>query len=297
MPPLPAIARWLAPLFMTLVAASGCSLVGSALVSRDSLPDETLAESSRPKPAPRTIQLEVLFVRHADDDRLFRETLWTHVDEQVLDLEQRRSLNANGLRAGIVSGELPPELGERLAAATVHASPGDVAAVDAVRSRRRLQLLPGRRSELVTATRLPQLVLLEQCGGEIRGGTYHDATPLLAVEAEPAADGRVRLTVVPEIKHGPVEKTWEGEDGMFRLEAGQRRHRLDHLGIDVTVPAGGTLFVGCAGDPSATVADGLLRDADGGESHSTKLVAIRAVARSLDPAFAAAEASADPTAE
>lgn len=297
MPPFPAIACRLLPLLMMLTAASGCSLVGSAIMSRESLPDETLEVTSRPKPLPRTIQLEVLFVRHADDDRLLRETLWTHVDEQILDVERRRALHANGLRAGIVSGELPPELTDRLMVATATAGPGDVAGIDSALSRRRLQLLPGRRSELVTATRLPQLVLLEQCAGEIRGGTYHDATPLLAVEAEPAADGRVRLTVVPEIKHGPVAKTWEGEDGMFRLEAGQRRHRMDHLGIEVTVPAGGMLFLGCAGDPSATVADGLLRDAGGGESRAARLVAIRAVARSLDPAFAATDATADSTAE
>lgn len=285
MPLLPAIGRWLPLLFVMLVAAPGCTLVGSAIVSRDPMPVETAPSASRAKPPPRTIHLEVLFVRHGDDDPVVRDTLWEHVDEQAIDIERRRALNANGLRAGLVSGQVPAEVAERLAIAAGSASPGELAGIDPSRSRRRLQVLPGRRSEIVTATRLPSLVLLEQCGTEVRGGTYHDATPQLAVEAEPAADGRVRLTVVPEIKYGPVEKTWEGEDGMFRLEAGQRRHRMDHLGIDVTVPAGGMLIVGCAGEPSATVGDGLLRDSAAGEPRVARLVAIRAVARSVDPAF------------
>lgn len=288
MPLFPAIACRLPPLVALLVVASGCSLVGSTIVSRERVPDESLLAASRPRTVPKTIQLDVLFVRHDDDDHLLRETLWDHVDEQVLQDDRRRSLNANGLRAGIVTGQLPAELTARIEATAVEPSSGDAPGVDAVRTRRRLQLLPGRRSEVVTATRLPQLVLLEHDDDGVRGGTYHDATPQLVVEAEPAADGRVRLRVVPEVKHGPIEKTWAGEDGMFRLEAGQRRHRLDRLAIDVTIPAGGMLLVGCAGDASANVGDGLLRDAAGGERRMGRLVAIRATARSVDPAFAAA---------
>ena len=158
---------------------------------------------------------------------------------------------------------------------------GDVAGIDPTRSRRLLQLLPGRRSELVTATRLPHLVLLEQCAGEVCGGTFHDATPLLALEATPAADGRVRLEAVPEIKHGPVEKSWAGEDGMFRLA------------VDVTLPTGGLLLVGCAGDPATTVGDGLLREHGEGEQGTLRLIAIRPLARSVDPAFAAAGTESD----
>ena len=289
----PAIARWLLPVLASLLAATGCRLLGSAAVVHNPFYDEPVAVGSRETQARRTIPLEVIFVRCSADDRQLREAIWEHVDEQVIADERRRALNANGLRVGVVTGQLPAEFAERLVASSVDESMGDVAGIDPTRSRRLLQLLPGRRSELVTATRLPHLVLLEQCAGEVCGGTFHDATPLLALEATPAADGRVRLEAVPEIKHGPVEKSWAGEDGMFRLEAGQRRHRMDQLAVDITLPAGGLLLVGCAGDPATTVGDGLLREHGEGEQGTLRLIAIRPLARSVDPAFAAAGTESD----
>jgi hypothetical protein len=292
----PAIARWLLPLLAILVAATGCRLLGSGVLVHDPLRDELAAGGSRPA-ARRTIPLEVLFVRCTADDRQLREMLWDHVDEQAIPAERRRALNANGLRVGVVTGQLPHEFAERLAASSGDEPTSDIAGVDPARSRRILQLLPGRHSELVTATRLPSLVLMEQCAGEVRGATFHDATPLLAIEARPAADGRVRLEAVPEIKHGPVEKSWAGEDGMFRLEAGQRRHRMEHLAVDVTLPTGGLLVIGCAGDPATTVGDGLLREHVERDQGTVRLIAIRPLARSVDPAFADAATGSDDPAE
>lgn len=72
---------------------------------------------------------------------------------------------------------------------------------------------------------------------------------------------------------------------MFRLETGQRRYRMEHLGIDVTVPAGGLLLVGCAGEAATTVGDGLLRNQDGGDHGPVRLIVIRPLARTTDPAF------------
>lgn len=293
MQPFPATAQWLLPVVVSLLVASGCRLLGSAVVVDEDRHGEVAAAGSREAATRRTIPLEVLFVRCATDDRQLRETIWEHVDEQAIPDDRRRELNANGLRAGVVTGQLPAAFAERLTGSSSDEPPSDVAGVDPFRSRRLLQLLPGRRSELVTATRLSQLVLMERCSGEVRGATFHEATPLLALQARPAADGRVRVEAVPEIKHGPVEKSWAGEDGMFRLETGQRRHRLDHLAVDVTLPTGGILLVGCAGDPATTVGDGLLREQADADRETVRLIVIRPLARSLDPAFAVAGATGD----
>lgn len=298
MRPPTATARWLLPIVACAIATAGCRLVGSGMLATDAMTADQAAAPARSKPAPRTIHLEVLFVRCAEDDVQFRDGLWNHVDEQALGDPVRRALNANGMRVGIMTGDLPAEVADRLAEASAGEAVGDVAGVDPALARRLMQVLPGRRSELVTATRLENLVILEQADGAVRGGTYHEATPQFAIEARPAADGRIRLEAVPEIKHGPVEKSWVGEDGMFRLETGQRRHRMEHLGVDVTLPPGGMLLIGCAGDPSTTVGDGLLRDHGGGGDRSTmRLLVIRPLARSVDPVFASAETGGDPSAE
>lgn len=276
-----ATAPWL--LLPVLAAAGGCAIVGDATARRDAVSDAAATALSAAKPAPRTMQFEVLFVRCGSADEELRDALWNQVDEQALDTERRRALNANGLRAGVVTGALPGAVAERLAVASTAADDGGGG--DAAVTRRRLQLLPGRGSEIVTAARLPSLVLLEQRDGSVRGGTYHDATTQLALDAHPAPDGRVRIEVVPEIRHGPVEKSWAGEDGAFRLETGQRRHRLDYLGIDVTLPLEGLLVIGPAGEPSASVGDGLLRD-HGHGGGTVRLLVIRPLARAVDPVFA-----------
>lgn len=280
----PATAPRLLPIVALLVVTGGCSALTTAVVKRGPAADVPEHDPGVVKPPPRTIALEVTFVRCDDDEVDLREAIWRHVDEQVIDDARRRALNANGLRAGVVTGHLPTEFAALLAASA--AEPADVAGVDPARARRLLSLLPGRGGELVTAHRLPSLVLFEQREGEVRGATFHDATPQFTLDARPAADGRIRLELVPEVRHGPVEKSWAGEDGMFRLETGQRRHRMDHLGIDVTVPAGGLLLVGCAGEAAATVGDGLLRDQGDGDRGPVRLLAIRPLGRTTDPAFA-----------
>jgi len=63
MRPPPAIARWLLPILASLLAATGCRLLGSAAVVHDPFQDEPVTVGSREAPARRTIPLEVIFVR------------------------------------------------------------------------------------------------------------------------------------------------------------------------------------------------------------------------------------------
>ena len=210
------------------------------------------------------------------------------VDEQSFDDGLRRRLAANGLRVGIVTGDLPPHLAERiLPDRAAPAAAADMVAAESPLTHRLLRLLPGRRSEVIAATGIENLVLLETGDGQVRGGTYRDATGLFELKVRPAADGRVRIDLVPEIKHGPLERSWVGEDGMFRLEAGQRRHRRDDLALGVELREGALLLVGCAGEQGATLGDALLRD-HGGTRSTMRLLAIRPLGPAVDPMFATA---------
>ena len=276
-------------ILLILVAAAGCRfLTGTAATTA------TVGASPPPahRQARRTVQLELLFVRHDAHDAELGSDLWTHVDEQFLDAEIRDRLAANGLRVGIVGDHLPPHLASRFTADTTMANAGGELATDAAISRRRLQLLPGRRGEIVTTSGVRELVLLERVSDGVSGATYRDATTLFSIEAANAANGCMRITVTPEIKHGPLEKSWVGEDGMFRLETGQRRHRLEHLSFLATLPRDGMLVVGSAGNDSASVGDGLLKDRERGNGTSVRLMAIRPLADTVDPLFAAGDGEA-----
>ena len=220
---------------------------------------------------------------------MLRDELWNLADEQVFDEPLRRRLQANGLRAGVVTAQLPPHLADRFLPPTV--APGDSlpAAVqdNPALVRHMLRLLPGRSSDVMAAAGLEELVLLEHDGDSLRGKTYHDASTLFVLRAWPAADGRVRLNLSPTIKHGPVERSWVGEDGMFRLEAGQRRDAVAGLTFEATVPVGSMIIVGCVGEPASTAGDAFFRDRGGARS-GQRLLAIRPVplTQSLDPLFA-----------
>lgn len=267
------------------LAAAGCrgALLpggGAWLTSpADGVP--AIAAESRPAEAPKTLPLELSFVRYEPQDTVLHEELWTFVDEQSLGVDIRRRLHANGLRCGTVTGDLPAHLSARLEAAVAI----DASDPRSAGTRKLLRLLPGRRAEIVAATGLPELVLVERHDEGVRGGTYRDATALFTIEARPAAGGRVRIEAVPEIRHGPLHRTWVGEEGMFRLETGQRRHRLEELGIAATLPERGMLVIGSTGDAASTAGDSLLGDRDPGDAGNLRLLVIRPLSAAADPWF------------
>ena len=275
---------------VALLAAAGC--VSTPMI--DALLPERMPTTAgefggaAKRPVAQTLPLEVFFLRceqaHAGHDEL-----WDRVDEQVIDESVRRRLAANGLRAGILLGQLPEPI---LAAIEppVSAGPGgpqplaNAADANPPVVRRVLRLLPGRESELVALKLIPNLVVLEQEEDGLRGGNYTDAVPHFTLKAWPAADGRVRVDLVPVIRHGPMERSFVGEDGVFRVETSQRKRVLDPLRCEVTVPADGLLIVGPAGDPGASVGDALFRPRTQGRAE-TRLLALRPLAPGVDPMF------------
>ena len=282
------------PLFLVIVmvlvtglAGPGCRFLGADREAATPGAAAALGQSSRPRSTPQTVLLELLFIRCEPHDAQLCDELWTFVDEQFLDTGLRGRLAANGLRVGIVTGQLPAHLAGRFSSSVTadEATGSQPLSTEALVTRRQLRLLPGRRSEIVTASGLEELVLLEQSPDGVSGATYHDASPLLGVVAKPAADGRVTIEAVPEIRHGPIEKSWVGEDGMLRLETGQRRHRMEHLQFATTLPEHGMLVVGCSGGETATVGDRLLRDHDRSGGTGLRLLVIRPLESTVDPLF------------
>jgi hypothetical protein len=281
---------------LVLLAAGGCR---AGLWSAASPEPAAAVATDRPRNAPRTIPLELVFVRHEEHDPVLRDDLWNLADEQVFDEPLRRRLHANGLRVGVVTAQLPPHLADRFLPPAVDSGETLPAALpdNPALVRHMLRLLPGRSSDVMAATGLDALVLLEHDGDSLRGKTYHDASTLFALRAWPAADGRVRMNLSPTIKHGPVERSWVGEEGMFRLEAGQRRDALAGLTFEATVPIGSMIIVGCVGEPASSAGDAFFRDRAGARA-GQRLLAIRPVplTQSLDPLFTPTVADPDPEA-
>jgi len=292
--------RGLTSLFLAaLLAAAGCvSAPTIDTLLTDRLPKSAGAAGGVPKrPVAQTLPLEVFFLRCEQDDA-GHDDLWARVDEQLVDETVRRRLAANGLRAGILLGQLPEPILAALeppvsAGEGSHSPPVNAADANPPVVRRVLRVLPGRESELVSLKSIPDLVVLEQEEDGLRGANYADAVPYFTLKAWPAADGRVRVDLVPVIRHGPMERSFVGEDGAFKLETSQRKRVLDRLRCEVTVPADGLLIVGPAGDQGASVGDALFRPRSPGRAE-TRLLALRPLAPGVDPMFITAQASDAP---
>jgi hypothetical protein len=236
---------------------------------------------SRTEPRVGILELEVLSLRHEPHDELLSHGLWDLVDEQALDPETRRRLAANGLRGGVITGGLPTALVERLTAATRDP------AFEPLGSRRVLRLLPGRRAEIVSSPARPELVVLEHDGASVHGATYRDASGLVALRVWPGGDGRMRIEAVPELRHGPSRRTWVGEEGAFRLEAGQACRRLEGLAIDAELPARGLLVIGCDAAAPSSVGQAILEDRAGSTTAIRQLLVISPLTAGADPLFGA----------
>jgi len=245
------------------------------------------------RPAPKTVPIELFFVRSDDSDPELQDALWGCVDEQVFNESQRRLLAANGLRAGVITGQLPATLATRLQPEAV---PENRAAVPAAPEatppvvKRMLRILPGQPSDVVATKSTSELILLEHDGTGVRGTTYRDASAHFSLRVWPAADGRVRIDLAPTIRHGAMERTWVGEDGVFKLETGQREQVLENLRCSTELAPDALLVVGPGGDASSTVGDAFFRDPQGGGS-GRRLLAVRPLLRSLDPMFSPDAAS------
>ncbi len=268
------------------VLIAGCR---TAILSHDLLsePELTLSKNtSDTKPEPKTIPFELIFVRFGEHDSQMTSTLWDFTDEQIIHGDIRQRLQANGLRAGVISAALPPDLMKRFI-------PPFDPALDMVTTqalvevppvvRRTLRLLPGRENEVVSSSGNEELILLEKIDGAVKGATYLDACANFVLRAWPAANGKVRIQVCPIIKHGPTERKWVGDEGVFRLEAGQKQHDLDHLTFETTLSPESMLLISCSGDESSTVGDVFFRDDI--SSAGVRLIAIRPLKRVSDPFF------------
>ena len=283
-------------LFVFLVA-SGCQtpFANSFLttVSSEAIKKQTDTRSNPSATHNRleTIPLEFTFLRYAEEDLELGDELWQVIDEQCLPANLRHRLNGNGIRAGVVRGNLPNVLAHRLSSTsgTFHNEPTDSPlAVDRTVVKRVIQTLPGRTNEIVSTPRLEELILLEHDSrstiDNVSGQTYRDASAVFDIRATPSADGGIEIELLPLIRHGPIERNWTGDDGAFHLEAGQRKTVMNKLEFKLRLPADGTLILSSVGPPSSGLGDAFFRDPQG-RHEGRRLLAIRSMTRTVDPIF------------
>ncbi|MDA1050129.1 MAG: hypothetical protein O3C40_06575 [Planctomycetota bacterium] len=266
--------------FAGLAAVTGCSTWSTA----------TVTELPLPRMAPDSVLLEAAFVRVPPEQPL--DILWHQIDEQHLDAETRRNLNANGIRCGVMGSQLPNELRELMGSAGSDqpATAGESLLTDGVTSLyRKLQNRSGERSDLIVVPAISerQVVVFSE-EDRIRAETFDRGQALCAVRSYPSGDGTVRVELVPEIRHGDLKPQWVPGNGTILRDVGRETRAFDQLRVAAVLSPGQTLLV--TGTDEARGLGGLLFARGSGESSERLILLLRLAQTQYDDLFAPEQA-------
>jgi len=234
----------LSPLRTLLLLPVAALLVGCTALERE---QESILDP--PRMSDDSVVLEMFFVRFPFGDAQINGQLWQEIDEQHFPVEMRSELWKNGLRVGLIDGQVPVALSELMELTSKPPPTGDIEESNPIDvesdlpMRRHLQIRAGRRGEIIASREYERLPVLICEPGQLGGQTFHKAQAVLAVKTFPRHDGRVRVELTPEIHHDDWRQRWVGQQGMWRLEPGRPRRVFDQLRISAVLSPGNMLIL------------------------------------------------------
>jgi hypothetical protein len=232
-------------------ALSGCSLFNTEADSEKSSSEFKLPTPQMPADA---VVIELQFLRMSDAKIAEVDQLWQITDEQVLPVQTRKRLEANGLRIGLVPGDMPTivqqwiaEAQQRLRDETLEQASvaSNISLVP-----KQLTFRAGKRKEiLLHAEQEKWIPVIFQEGDQLCGETFEAPEFILGTTAIPHGDGRATLLFTPEIKYGQVRNVVVGKEAAFRFEWQRQRRAFDELLSQITLSPGQTVIITCTEPP------------------------------------------------
>ena len=235
------------PAALALLALAGCGPARSGLQQRaDQVTATIFNANAAPRPGamvqPKFCKLDSAIVARPVGDALVESSVWGVADEQAIPLDLRQAFEANGLRIGLVTGELPADVTEAF-----RSKPPQVEAQWV-----HIALPDGEHTPIVLGEPVESVSLLLNQGGKVAGRNYDDALARLIVTPRQAGAHDVELRIVPQIQHGDKRRTIGALEGAgdfapkdFAIKDGQQEDLLRELAATVVLRPGQTLAVGC----------------------------------------------------
>jgi hypothetical protein len=232
------------------------SLFGCAQWSKDST-TEAKPLLAQPKMSPDSVVVETVIIRFPSERSEALDDLWSTVDESVFDVELRRKLAENGIRGGVLIGELPLGVRARMEqlANISRTDPLEQAnlAADVKSTTNRMQCRAGRRKEVHVRREVSQpLVVLTSKEGRVEGANYDQPALLFDLRSIPHGDGQATLRLIPEIQHGEERKAFVRSDFGLRPEMSRARKAWDELAMSVKLRPGQIIALSCNGEPKSS---------------------------------------------
>ena len=205
------------------------------------------------------------------------------VDEQILPLEQRRSLASNGILVGLVGTQVSPALQLLLMEAEHRLShPTADAIADGPDEHRFVQSRAGKQIEvgLWPATRTWSATHRDE--GLATVAEYHDAVGKVGIVCQPDANSTAKLKLCPELEHGPLKQKYVAKNGSFHIESRRDRVRFDDLAVELNARPGEILLMTCDDGDANSVGARFFRNVDGSKQ---KILLVRLAQTQVDFSF------------
>jgi hypothetical protein len=223
------------------------------------------------------------------------EELWQATDETCFDIQSRELHAKNGLRAGVIIGELPRLIREQIAH-TAELQSSDALehaglAADVDNKMRKMQCRAGRRKDLIVRPEVaePLTVLTSLDGRTVSGETFTQPTVLFDLRAYPHADGTATVELTPEIQHGLHRQAFVGNDfGVLRPEMRRDYQAYRDLSIRINLQPGQVLMVSCT-QPAKALGQAFFRTNTVDKTREHVILLLRLSETQLDELFAPQE--------
>lgn len=183
--------------------------------------------------------------------------MWRKADEAAIDSAQRKTLDANGIRVGVLRGELPSVLQKQLDL-SVQRKAEDMSEAsglgsDAEARMRLIRCRAGRRKELVIRRDIGRpLSVITSIEGLIAGQTFYEqATTLFALTPFPNPDATARIELIPEVQYGQAQNRFTTTDFGVRQEAKRPTKIWKSLKVAATLNKGDVLVVAATQPPKS----------------------------------------------
>jgi hypothetical protein len=214
----------------------------------------------KPAPAsPDSVTMEIVWARFPANDPVLDDAAWRDIDETQIDPVVRKELVNNGIRAGVISGSLPPAIDKVLhqGAPAEHQTAGSATNSVSTKKSQSTELLTepiihGRtrrlrrneRFEIQASEPYPSMPLLISNGAELTGHTYEQADAIYSLRVDPRPDRSATVELTPELNHGTPRLRYSGgDDGILRQASLKEREVFDRLRMSVKLAPGEMLVL------------------------------------------------------
>ena len=240
---------------LNVILGSVAILVGGCQIW--STPEWTVDQAKKLElPAPRmsadSVILEIAFVHVTPAANQPDAALWHDVDAVPLHWETHKKLSLNGIRCGLIAGQLPDSLQQLIQADKNTLDLQDLNGSlehDLQRRNQRMHSRAGRRGQIILNNQvLPTVHLVTRDGNYSSGETFHQAQSVLEIRTYPQGDGRVRVQLTPEIQHGHLKSQFVGHDGSWLINNDRETRSFDSLAMEVMMTPGESLILSCTAD-------------------------------------------------